>query len=416
MKRVKGIALGTVALISVAVAGAACSGGKSSNGIKIGSILSLTGDYAAVGADEVDAINLAFDEINAGGGVLGKNLQLVNRDDGTDATRAPGAAQSLAAAGVGAVIGGISSSVTLAAAAVTSPAQIVQISASGTSPSITTFADGGYLFRTCPSDALQGRLLAQRAHAHVPDFTNVAVIHTTDAYGQGLADAFAATFTSTSGSTVKSISYPDAPTTAIVTAVLNSAFAVAPQAVVLISVPSEGVQFITKFLTGGYPSSTFWYFTDSVEDQQNFVQATITAGGNFTFPHEGSGPSTPSTTTYVDFDTRFNAKYGRHPGPGNYDANAYDAAYLIAMAIEQGGASDGPTIKANLLAVSTGGTAVAPGNWTSVKAMLDAGTDVNFEGAAGNENFDANGDVIAAYDIWKVQGSTITTVVSGVNP
>ena len=135
-----------------------------------------------------------------------------------------------------------------------------------------------------------------------------------------------------------------------------------------------------------------------------------------TFPHEGSGPSTPATATYMDFDTRFNSKYGRHPGPGNYDANAYDAAYLIAMAIEQGGAADGPTIKANLLTVSTGGTAVAPGNWTSVKAMIDASTDVNYEGAAGNENFDSNGDVIAAYDIWKVQGSTITTVVSGVNP
>lgn len=404
---------------------AGCSGGKKSdNSIKIGGILALTGAYAASGVDNVKAVQLAIDEINAGGGVLGKKISLLNKNDDTDPAQATVKATELAAAGVGIVVGSISSSETLAGAAVLTSAHIVQISNSATSPLLTTYPDQGYLFRTCASDALQGKLLAKRARAR--GFTKVNVIHTDDAYGQGLADAFVAQFTSTAGTSAASYSYVSAgtpPTTAMASALLTSAGLASgtpPQAVVLISVGQDAVVFLKQWEGGGFSTSTYWYFSDSLEDASGFVQAGLTAGVSFTFLHEGTGPTAPATATYQTFATSFEAKNGAPPGAGNYDANIYDAVYLAAMAMEKGGAADGPTIHNNLQSVSSGGTAVAPGNWATIKGMIDAGTDVNYDGASGNVDFDGDGDVVAPYDIWAVVNTNgsfqISIKQSGVSP
>src|SRR5205823_590615 len=117
------------------------------------------------GAENVQAAQLAIDEINKAGGVLGTTLALVNKDDGSDAAKGATAAQALVDLKVPVVIGAAGSSISLSVAAVLAPAKVVQISESSTSPDLTTFADDGYLFRTCPSDALQGVLLAECAKA-----------------------------------------------------------------------------------------------------------------------------------------------------------------------------------------------------------------------------------------------------------
>src|SRR5262249_35995586 len=105
--------------------------------IMIGGVMSPTGAI-----DQVQAANLAIDEINHAGGVLGRPLQLVNKDDHFDPAMGTQAINDLVAAGPPAVVlGSVMSQVTLAVAAVTVPNHVPQISAASTSPMLTTYAD-----------------------------------------------------------------------------------------------------------------------------------------------------------------------------------------------------------------------------------------------------------------------------------
>src|SRR5262249_24800144 len=148
-------------------------------------------------------------EINHAGGVLGRPLQLVNKDDHFDPAMGTQAINDLVAAGPPAVVlGSVMSQVTLAVAAVAVPHPVPHISPASSSPLPTPYAahaDDGYLFRTSPSDALQGKLLAERAHAK--GFTNVGVIHLPGPYGEGLAAAFSNEFANLGGTITISKEY-----------------------------------------------------------------------------------------------------------------------------------------------------------------------------------------------------------------
>ncbi|MHB8878495.1 MAG: ABC transporter substrate-binding protein, partial [Myxococcaceae bacterium] len=171
-----------VCALMLCLAGLSC-GPKPEPGkadIKLGSIFSVTGSLAAIGAEQLEAAQLAVSQINAAGGVQGAQLKLTNRDDGTAVDKAKTAAEAFVADGVPVVFGAIGSAISMGVSEVTSAADMVQISASSTSPLLTTAADNGHLFRTCTSDALQGKLLAKRAKAR--GLTKVAVIHIPGAY------------------------------------------------------------------------------------------------------------------------------------------------------------------------------------------------------------------------------------------
>ena len=83
-----------------------------------------------------------------------------------------------------------------------------------------------------------------------------------------------------------------------------------------------------------------------------------------------------------------------------YAAHGYDAAFLMALAIEKAGAADRSKIAAALREVATPpGTVIRPGEWQKAKAAIAAGEDVNYEGASGNVDFDENGDVGGIYSV-----------------
>src|SRR5688572_18045291 len=172
---------------------AGCGDGPGGASITLGAVLSLTGELANIGADEAQAMQLAIEEINKAGGANGSQLVLEIKDDATTSDRSPMQASALISEKMVPVIfGAIGSGATLKTADVTTPAKVVQITGSSTSPAITTYADQGYLFRTCASDANQGKLAAQRAKDK--GFTKVAIIHEPEAYGIGLAGTFEAAF------------------------------------------------------------------------------------------------------------------------------------------------------------------------------------------------------------------------------
>src|SRR5690242_6479022 len=231
--------------VLLVVAGCGNGSGNGGGTITIGAMLSQTGSLATIGQEELQAAQLAVDEINAAGGVLGMNLALTNADDGSDKTRAPTAAMQLVGQKVPAILGALASGSTLAASDVTIGADTVLISGASTSPAISTLADNSTVWRTCPSDALQGHLLAERAKAK--GFTSAAIIWIPGPYGQGLSDAFATNFTQMGGTVVFNQMYTEGQQSYM--SMLTSVYAStpAPDAVVLIAYPVDGAQIIKDY-------------------------------------------------------------------------------------------------------------------------------------------------------------------------
>jgi branched-chain amino acid transport system substrate-binding protein len=396
----------------VVVAGGCGNSSKSS--IVLGGLLSQSGALSTIGQEEIQAAQMAIDEINAGGGVLGSNLVLYNSDDGSDSARtAQAATELLAARKPVAILGALGSGSTIAASDVTIPAGVVLFSGASTSPAITSLDDNDTVFRSCASDALQGQLLAKRAKAK--GFTSVAVIWIPGPYGKGLADQFKTSFTAAGGTVPVSQMYVENQQSYM--SLLTSVYAStpAPEAVLLIAYSVDAAQIIKDYNSAFASQQTFWFFTDATEDT-SFVSAV--GGSNFTFQHEGTGPATPSTAAYDSYAASFMSKFAKKADPGTFSPNVYDATYLIALAMQKGGMATSATIKANLRGVANPpGTTVGPGQWAAALTALQAGGDVNYEGASGPVDLDATaGEPAAPYDIWKVSSGAITVVEKSVSP
>jgi ABC-type branched-subunit amino acid transport system substrate-binding protein len=166
-----------------AVAATPSAGGP----LKIGLLLSFTGDLSDFGPPHENAARLAVKEINAAGGVLGEPIEVVKGDDATDPSQGVSEATRLInVEHVQVILGALASGVTLPVAeSVTGPNHILQISEASTSPALTAAEDSDYLFRTTISDAAQGVILAKLATDS--GLKSVCTMYINNAYGQGLS-------------------------------------------------------------------------------------------------------------------------------------------------------------------------------------------------------------------------------------
>jgi len=153
--------------------------------IKIGLMAPLTGSWASEGEEMKNIVNLLADEINASGGLLGKQIQVIAEDDGGDPRTASLAAQRLATQEVIAVIGTYGSSVTEASQAIYDDFSIIQV-ANGSTAIRLTEKGLKYFFRTSPRDDEQGRVAAQTLQKL--GFKNIAILHDNTSYAKGLAE------------------------------------------------------------------------------------------------------------------------------------------------------------------------------------------------------------------------------------
>jgi branched-chain amino acid transport system substrate-binding protein len=176
-------------------AGTVAAGGP----LKIGMLLDYTGSLAEFGPNIETGAQLAAKQINDAGGVLGKPIQLIKGDSGTNPQVAVEAATRLInVEGVQAIMGSLSSGVTIAVAeGVAVPNKIVMISPASTSPGLTEVKDDDFLFRTVLSDAAQGVVLADWAWEQ--GYKKVATTYTNNAYGKGLSDQFVKSYEALGG-------------------------------------------------------------------------------------------------------------------------------------------------------------------------------------------------------------------------
>ena len=166
------------------------SGDSASGGpILLGTISPNTGNLAAYGTAIMNGVNLAVEEINAAGGVLGSQIQVINADDQGDPTECMNAFNSLVSQGVGLIIGSVTSSCTSAITDSVNEEEVVLTSPSSTADSITTEDD--YVFRACYADSFQGAIAA--AYAKQAGYAKVGVVYcAADTYSKGLYDSFSA--------------------------------------------------------------------------------------------------------------------------------------------------------------------------------------------------------------------------------
>jgi ABC-type branched-subunit amino acid transport system substrate-binding protein len=181
--------------------------------LKLGSVMSITGDLADFGPPIQAAIEMAIQEINDSGGVFGQDVLLASADDGTLPEQGQSEARRLIdVEGVHAIIGALSSGVTQPIAEnVAAPANIVVISPASTAAAITTANDNDFLFRTPIQDAAQAEVLAELADEQ--GYSTVCVLYVNTPYGQGLSEGFTSEFEALGGTVANQVSVEAQQTT-----------------------------------------------------------------------------------------------------------------------------------------------------------------------------------------------------------
>jgi branched-chain amino acid transport system substrate-binding protein len=395
------LAAGAATLLAPAIASA------QGEAVRIGVILSATGGLAAFVPPIRAGITLAFEEINAAGGVLaGRRLQMVEADDQTNPQAGVTAATRLVQAeGVAAIIGPMASGITIAVAnAVTVPAGVPIVSPSATAPAVSQINDNDTVFRTAVPDGLQGQVLARLVRE--AGIERVAIMAINNDYGRGLSGSFTAAFQARGGTVAGSQNYEE-NRPSYRAELQTLARAGNPQALVLIGYPASGGNTI---LRNSIENGFFQRYigTDGMRDQSVIDQiGARPLEGMF-----GTGPGTAATPerreAYVAAFRRANPSMD--PGAA-FVAQGYDAAYVIALAIQAAGSAERAAIRANLRTVANApGESVGPGEFARARTLLAAGTKVNYEGASGPVEFNATGDAQGRIEHWAVQNGRITSV------
>ncbi len=199
--------------------------------LTFGTILPQTGSLAFLGPPEFAGFDLAINEINENGGVLGADVVGIKGDSGdTSTNQAEQTVDRLLSENVDAIIGAASSGVSLSVIDKITSAGVTQFSPANTSPELTKYADKGLYFRTAPPDLYQGDVLGQFVVADGNQ--TVAIINLNDSYGNGLADAASATITESGGEVVLKKSYD--PTATSFDSEIDEIAAADPDAILVI--------------------------------------------------------------------------------------------------------------------------------------------------------------------------------------
>ncbi len=371
----------------------------SADTVKIGFLGGFTGPIESLTPGILKGVQVAADSVNAAGGVLdGSSLEIVEADTTcTDASMATNGADRLVNSDqVVAIVGALCSGSTIAAANnVAIPAGVVMVSPASTSPAITVMDDNDLVFRTAPSDAYQGQSMAKLLTSK--GINNIAITYVNNDYGKGFADALSAAFSGMGGTVSANEAHEDGK--ADYRAEIGSlASAGAETLVVLAYADGSGQTIIRQAVESGD-------FASFVGGDGMVGQSIIDGIGAEAL--EGMILTSPGSVAGQGKDA-FEALWEGEKVV--FADNAYDAAYLLALAIRKnGGAGEG--LSAALRAVSSPpGIEIYPGEFAKAVEALNAGEEINYEGATGSHDFDDAGDVAGLINESAVQGGAIVEI------
>jgi len=337
--------------------------------IKIGVALAFSSGFKNLALDIKHGVELATEEWNAKGGILGKKIRLIIKDDHNDPALATTIAQDLIKQEVVGVIGHLNSGCSLPASEYYNQAKIPMISPSSTNPKLTAQGYVG-VFRTCGKDDLQAKIAANFIKQF--QFKTVALIHDQTVYGEWLVNEFRKqlpgkiiTVYSGSFNQVQKNFKP----------ILKELSLKQP----------DLIYFGGSYIDGGMllkqareEKINAWFMSGDAAFDHGFIGVTGTSNlHNVYFTANADINKKPSAQAFIN-------KYTKEFGSiGEYSANAYDAANALFAAIAQAGTTSGPEIIAKL-------------------------HQLEFAGALGKFKFDAAGDVNhATYTIWTIKNDRL---------
>jgi branched-chain amino acid transport system substrate-binding protein len=276
------------------------------------------------------------------------------------------------------------------------PNGVAMISPSATSPGLTSIEDNGVFFRTAPSDARQGVVLADIVMARGID--TVAVTYTNNDYGKGLADAFATAYRSAGGTISIEAAHEDGK--ADYSAEVGALSASGASELVVLGYLDQGGRGIIQSSLDADSFTRFILADGMIGDSLLDVDGGI-EGSFGTLP----GSQSAGAAAFTDVAAAVSLD-----GSAPYAAQSYDAGALLALAMQSSGSTDRAGIVAHIAKVANApGEIILPGELAKGLQILADGGEINYEGAT-NVEFDANGDPAGSYKEQEVKGGSFTTV------
>lgn len=367
-----------LALIVVSLLSIQCTK-KNTNELLIGEYGSLTGSEATFGISTNRGIRLAFDEINAAGGLHGKQIKLITLDDQGKAEEAAQAVTRLVTQDkVLAVLGEVASTRSLAAAPIAQQYKVPMISPSSTNPKVTEIGD--QIFRVCFIDPFQGTVMAKFAVENLKA-KKVSILRDVKSdYSMGLADYFASKVKELGGEIVSDVSYSTGDTN--FKAQLTKIKGTSPEAIFIPGYYTEVGLIAKQAKELGLPIPLLggdgW---DSAKLSEIGGEAI---NGQYFSNHYTTESQEPHV---IEFINKFKAKYNETPD--GLAALGYDAARILAEAIKLSSDATSPQIRDAL---------------TKIK---------DFSGVTGKITIDANRNAIKSAVVVKVDGKNnrfVTTI------
>jgi branched-chain amino acid transport system substrate-binding protein len=239
------------------------------------------------------------------------------------------------------------------------------------------------VFRTAPSDAVKGQALARQALAL--GVRSIAISHASDAYNTGVAQVFADAFRSLGGQVL--VNQVHQPQQADYAGEARALAAGAADVALFAYSGSGGVQILSHLLADSRVQRVLG--TDGLMSGELASRFSAEQLGKLAFVLAAADTEREGYKRWLALATAARIK-----ADGPYVANAYDAAFMMALALEAAGAPDRTQVSAGLRAISgPAGTTVYPGEFAKAKALLKQGQRINYDGASGPVDFDAAGDI-----------------------
>jgi branched-chain amino acid transport system substrate-binding protein len=368
--RIRNIIIVALALLMVG-SFAFAEGGAEADVIKIGVAGPHSGDLSPYGLPTINAAELVVEKVNAAGGVLGMQIELIVEDDTCAPEVAANTAAKLVSDGVVAVIGHICSGATNTAMPIYLESDILAISPSATNPGLRDFTN---FFRTIGADDEQAPSQVKFVVEEL-GLTQIAILHDKGDYGKGLADVALATLAEYGiepvlfdGITVGAVDY---------SATINRVAAEGAEIVIWGGYHPEASKLVDQMRSRGLDMA--FIGADGI-----YGNAIIDLAGDAAEGVYASGPSVGTGTMAEDYIALHLAKYGSEPG--DFFMQAVAAMLSLVNAIEVAGSTD-------------------------YNAMMAALHSEMVESPLGMIGFDENGDAVGTgFSIFQVQGQEYVQV------
>ena len=306
-------------------AGSAAGSAASGDTIKVGVLGPMTGDVSVYGLAVINGATLYLDQVNANGGVNGKQLEVITMDEQGDATQAVTCFTKMCDQGITALVGDVTTTPTLALAAESADYNMPMVTASATAEAVTYDAEtdtvNENVFRATFTDPFQGIKMADYAYQKL-GYTQAAVIYLKGAdYNEGLAENFVKEFESLGGTIVDQETYAegDVDFKTQLTTILgkNPQVVFCPnyyQDVGQILAQAESIGLTVPFLGGdGWDGLEGYATADQLKDA--YFCANYAKGSN------------------TEFESAYKEKYGEDY-PNGFAPLGYDAAMTVVYGLQ----------------------------------------------------------------------------------